>query len=59
MILDDSADRDPNYWVWYNGPDVEVMTPWMQVSSAAPLGQVNTFNTNLNSNSKLTYTPFR
>ena len=38
--MDDNADRQPDFWLWYNGPDVEVMTPFMELVMTNPEGEV-------------------
>ena len=38
--MDDNADRQPDFWLWYNGPDVEAMTPFMELVMTNPEGEV-------------------
>ena len=40
VLLDDNADREPNYWVWSYGPKDDELTPWMDVLMTRPPDQV-------------------
>ena len=40
VVLDENADRDPDYWLWHYKPGEVTMTPFDQIEMTAPKGQV-------------------
>ena len=40
VTLDDIADREPDYWVWHFGPDMDAFENWIDIRMTEPQGQV-------------------
>ncbi len=42
VVIDDNADRDPNYWVWNYMEGEEKMKPWLELRMTEPNNKVYT-----------------
>ena len=42
VVLDDNADREPDYWLWHFGEDMEQFEHWTDINMTDPPGEVCT-----------------
>ena len=41
VTMDEKGDREPDYWMWFYGPDQSSMTPWMEINTVLPPTEVD------------------
>ena len=40
VVLDDLADREPDYWMWHLSPKMDAFDYWLDIQMTQPQGQV-------------------